>query len=126
MKRRGGPSVGKAVDLFRSVSRVPGRTPEHLDGIQRRNPSRERSQCPVSGSEGKIGIRSVGLSDEQIQPYRIVMLAPEAVLAVAKTVQRYGLAAPTKGRDERMLNRETLWRIPPSMQAQAILLPQRR
>jgi hypothetical protein len=67
-----------------------------------------------------------GLKLHQFQPYRMAMLLPELVIAVARTVEKYGLRHVPHGRTEPLFDRESLWRIPKNINVAAIPLPVRK
>ena len=72
-----------------------------------------------SGEEG-WGQRA-GLS-----AYRAIMLAPEAVLAVGKSLQEYGLNVEVHGREGPLLDPKTVWRIPDWVNVESLFPPPRK
>jgi hypothetical protein len=121
-KRRGGPSIGKAVDLVaaKASSRGAGKANlwkrwetykdvAHLVTAAAliRKEARKRSRHWSLGPSG--------LSMTQIIPFQMAMLMPDFVLAVAADFERYSLARPSKAGTGSGPDADTLWRIPPDI-----------
>ena len=54
------------------------------------------------------------------------MLAPEAVLAIGKSLQQYGLDVEVYGREDPLLDPNTLWRIPDWVNVETLPSPPRK
>jgi hypothetical protein len=67
-----------------------------------------------------------GIRLHQFQPYRMALLMPELVIAVALTIEKYGLEFVTHGRAVPLFDPETLWRIPADINVAPISLPVRK
>jgi hypothetical protein len=53
------------------------------------------------------------------------MLLPELVIAVAMSIERYGLGYVSYGRTEPLLSPKSLWRIPSLINVEPVELPAR-
>ena len=67
-----------------------------------------------------------GLKLEQLQPYRVAMLLPELVIAVAMSIERYGLEYLGHGQIDPLFSPKTLWRIPPDSNVEPVEFPARK
>ncbi len=131
--RRGGPSIGKAIELAAAQSKGWGTSKANLWESWKRYKdvahlvtaatiisadAHERAKVKPFGEFGP--------ASKQFQPFPIAMLLPDFVLAVAVFLQNYGLASIPHGREEPMLDPETLWRISPDMNVASIAPPVRK
>jgi hypothetical protein len=128
MKSRGGASVGKVIELITKNSRVKGRSPSTLWAIWEE--FKDVAHLVVAAflllHDAKTRCEREGWRlSTQLGPYGIIMKAPEAVLAVAKSFQEYGLGVAVHARDEPLLDPKTLWRIPDWVNVEALPLPLR-
>ena len=67
-----------------------------------------------------------GLRLHQFHPYRMAMLMPELVIAVAMTIEDYGLQQIAHRQAEPMFDPESLWRIPADFNLDPIAPPPRK
>jgi hypothetical protein len=126
MKRRGGASVGKVIELITKNSRVKGRSPSTVWAIwgEFKDVAHLVAATFLLLHEGKTQCGREGWRiSTQLGPYAVVMKAPEAVLAVAKSFQEYGLGVAVHARDEPLLDPKSLWRIPDWVNVEALPLP---
>jgi hypothetical protein len=132
-RRRGGSSIGKSIELTAAQSKAKGTSKANLWQSWRTYKdvahlvaaatiisadARERAKIKSFGA--------FGVASQQLQPFRIAMLLPDFVLSVALFLQNYGLANVPHGREEPMLDPETLWRIRPDMGVVAVPPPARK
>jgi hypothetical protein len=66
------------------------------------------------------------LSWSQFIPFQMTMLMPDLVLAVGLEFERVGLSAVPHGRTEPILDRATVWRIPPDISVAPLPPPTRK
>lgn len=66
-----------------------------------------------------------GLEPVQLQPYRIAMVVPEAIVALGRAYQDYGLSAQVYGQDEPPLTPADVWRIPDEINVESVNPPAR-
>jgi hypothetical protein len=128
---RGGPSIGKAIELA-AQSRSKGMgTNLWSRWAAYKDVAHLVTAATIICAEAHA-IANVkpfgefGLRRGQIQPLHIAMLLPDFVLSLALFLQDYGLANCPQARDEPMLDSETLWRIGPDMNVSAIPPPPRK
>ena len=67
-----------------------------------------------------------GLRLHQLQPYRMAMLLPELVLAVAMSIEEYGLGQIAHGQTEPMFDPKSLWCIPADINLAPVAPPARK
>jgi hypothetical protein len=132
-KRRGGPSIGKAITVVAATAESWGTGEANLWKLwstykdvahfvaaatlicaEARNRFRDRPLGPS------------GLSTTQIIPFQMALLMPDFVLAVAMEFERYGLGIASNARKEPALDPETLWRIPVDINVAPFPLPIRK
>src|SRR5262249_2889837 len=113
MKRRGGASVGKVVELITANSRIKGRSSATVWAIwaEFKDVAHLVTAAVLLLAEAKMRGEREGWG-AQLSAHRVVMLAPEAVLAVGKSLQQYGLDVEVHGREDPLFDPNTLWRIP--------------
>jgi hypothetical protein len=130
MKRRGGASVGKAIELIAVNSRVKGRSAASSWAFwsEFKDVAHLVAAAVLISYDAKTRCKREEwtLLTAQLQPYRVVMLAPDAVLAVGKWFQEYGLGLDVHGRDEPLFDPQTLWRIPDWINVERLPPPTRR
>jgi hypothetical protein len=128
MRRRGGASIRKAIDLKVAHSRSKGRS----------RPSQWRiwsefkdvahlvaaAMLLLGNAEAEMGTKTEW--SPPLSAYGVVILAPEAVLAVGKSWQGYGLGVVAHGRDDPLLDPETVWRIPDWINVEPLAPPARK
>src|SRR5262249_34511022 len=128
--RRGGASIGKAIELIAAQARVGGTSKANLwEAWQAYKDVAHlvaAATIITAGAHVRARARRVfGVPPGQLQPLVIAMLVPDLVLAVALGLQDYGLASVPHAREEPMLDPETLWRIRPNMNVSPIPPPVR-
>jgi hypothetical protein len=132
-RRRGGPSIGKAIELAAGQSRSRGMRKANL--WSRWAAYKDVAHlvtaatiiCVDARERAKVKpFGAFGLPRDQLQPLQIAMLLPDFVLSLALFLQNYGLANCPHARDEPMLDSETLWRIGPDMNIVEIAPPVRK
>jgi hypothetical protein len=79
-----------------------------------------------AGAQARHRQKPYGLAIHELQPYRMGMLLPDLVLAVALSIQEFGLKDVGGGHRQLMLDADTVWRIPPAMNVSAVPPPQRK
>jgi hypothetical protein len=61
-----------------------------------------------------------------LSAYRVVVLAPQAVLAIGKSLQEYGLDVEVHGREGPLFDPNTVWRIPDWINVEPLRPPARK
>jgi hypothetical protein len=132
-RRRGGPSIGKAVSIAAARVKARGARPANLWRAWEaykdvahlvtaatiiRADVRERAKVKAIGE--------FALPSGQLQPFHITMLMPDFVLSVALSLQEYGLKNIPQSREQPTLDPETLWRVPPDMNVMPLPPPVRQ
>jgi hypothetical protein len=129
-KARGGASVGKAISLIGAKARSKGTGAAKLWEIwsSYRDVAHLATAAVLVAGEVQTRHRAApfGLKLAQFQPYQMVMLLPDLVIAVAMTVQEYALEQVSHGRTEPLFNPETVWRIPSDINVAPIPFPERK
>ena len=115
-ERRGGASLGKAIALIDANAKSKGTGKAKLWEIWKtyKDVAHLVTAAVMVADEAQKRHRSApyGLKLHQFQPYRMAMLLPELVLAVAVSIEDYGLQQTAHGQTEPMFDRQSLWRIP--------------
>ena len=129
-KRRGGPSVGKAISLIAANAKSKGTGTAKLWEIWKtyKDVAHLVTAAVLVSAEARERHRKTpyGLKLHELQPYRMAMLMPELVLGEGITIQRYGLEAVTDARTEPLFDPESLWRIPEDINLMPLDLPPRK
>jgi hypothetical protein len=129
-RRRGGASVGKAIALIDTKARIKGTGAAKLWEIWKRYKDAAHLITAAVLVAAEVQTRNrqapYGIRLHQFQPYRMALLMPELVIAVALTIEKYGLEFVTQGRAEPLFDPETLWRIPTDINVAPIFLPVRK
>jgi hypothetical protein len=132
-RRRGGPSIGKAIELFAAQARSRGTGKANLwkAWTEYKDVAHLATAatiiCCEAHERAKVKpLGDFGLPRSQLRPFHIAMLLPDFVLSLALFWQNYGLEHYPQARDEPMLDPETLWRIPPAMNVSPIKPPVRK
>jgi hypothetical protein len=127
---RAGASVGKAIELIDANARSKGTGRAKLWEIWAayRDVAHLVTAAVLISADVQIRHRAApyGLKLHQFQPYRMAMLLPELVIAIARTIEKYGLQHVPHGRTEPLFDRKLFWRIPKNIKVAAIPLPVRR
>jgi hypothetical protein len=129
-KVRSGASVGKAISLISARAKSKGTGTAQLWKIwstYRDVAHLATAAVLVSGDvQTRHRTSPYGLKLAQFQPYHMAMLIPELVIAVAITVQNYGLEQIPHARTEPLFDPEAVWRIPADINVVPLLLPERK
>jgi hypothetical protein len=129
MKSRGGASVGKVIELITNNSCVKGRSAATLwaTWTEFKDVAHLVTAAILLLADAKVrGGREGWGQPSRLSAYRVVMLVPEAVLAVGKSLQQYGLDVEVHGREDPLLDPETVWRIPDWIKIEALPPPPRK
>ena len=118
-QRRGGVSIGKSISLVAANAKSAGTGTAKLWEIWKayKDVAHLVTAAVLIAGEAQMRHRRApyGLKLTELQPYRMAMLLPDLVMAVAMTIESYGLKSVGHGRNEPMLDPESLWRIPPEI-----------
>jgi hypothetical protein len=127
MRRRGGASIRKVIDLKAAQSRSKGRSTASSWRVwtEFKDVVHLVAAAVLLLTEAKMRIERERWP-AQLSAYRIVMLAPEALLAVGKFFEQYGLEVEVHGRDDPLFDPETIWRIPDWINVEPVPPPQRK
>jgi hypothetical protein len=131
-KRRGGPSVGKAIEVVHAFVKSRGARKSNLwrcwedykdvahlvtaANVLALN-ARDWAKIRAIGKHGPLSNR--------LQPFQVTLLMPDFVIALALSLQEYGLNHIAEGSEEPMLNPHTLWRIAPDINVVPVQPPPR-
>ncbi len=131
--RRGGPSIGKAIELAAAQSKGRGTGKANLwDRWTRyKDVAHLVTAATIISADAYERAKvkpfgKYGLAREQLQPFPIAMLLPDFVLSVALFLQDYGLTNVPHAREEPMLDPDTLWRIRPDINVEPLAPPARK
>jgi hypothetical protein len=131
--RRGGPSVGKAIELLARQSKTMGAGKANLWKVWKKYKDVAHLVAATTiitadaHERAKLKpLADFGLAWDQLQPLPIAMLMPDFVLSVGLFWQKYGLKTVPHARQKPMLDPETLWRIKPDMNVSPIAPPARK
>ena len=118
-KRRGGPSIGKAVTLVEARAKSRGTGAATLWHVWKKykDVAHLVTAATLICAEARIRFCNEpfgpsGISSDQFGPFQMVMMMPDLILAVALEFERLGLNHVPYGRTEPILDPETLWCIP--------------
>jgi hypothetical protein len=129
-KARGGASVGKAISLISAKAKSKGTSAAKLWEIWSRYRDVAHLATAAMLVAGDVQMRHrtapYGLKLAQFQPYHMAMLIPELVIAVAMTVENYGLEQISHARTGPLFDPETVWRIPTDVNVAPLPLPERK
>jgi hypothetical protein len=129
-QRRGGASVGKAISLIAANAKSKGTGSAKLweNWTTYKDVAHVVTAALLVSAEAQTRHRKApyGLKLQQLQPYRIAMLVPELVIAIAMSIEGYGLKCVSSSRTDPLFNPESLWRIPPDINVTPIELPTRK
>ncbi len=131
-ERRGGPSVGKAIELAQGRIKSRGARKSNLwrAWSDYKDVAHLVTAATIIASHARrlATIAPIGHVEpwsNQLQPLRITLLMPDFVLALALSLQEYGLSHVAKGIEEPMLDPETLWRVPADINVKPVQAPVR-
>jgi hypothetical protein len=129
-ERRGGPSVGKAIFLVDAIAKSKGTAAAKLWEIWKtyKDVAHLVAAAVLVSAEAQTRHRAApyGLRLQQLQPFRMAMLVPELVIAVAMSFEDHGLHAIAQGSTESMFDPEALWCIPPDINVAPLPPPPRK
>jgi hypothetical protein len=129
-QRRGGTSLGKAIALIAANAKSKGTGTAKLWEIWKtyKDVAHIVTAAVLVAAEAQTRHRSTpyGLKLHQLQPYRMAMLLPELVLAVALSIEDYGLQQTAHGQTEPMFDPQSLLRISPDINLTALEPPIRK
>jgi len=118
-ERRGGPSIGKAIELVDAKAKSRGTGAATLWQYWKTYKDVAHLVTAATLICFEARFRSshepfgqFGLSSDQLGPLQMVLLLPDLVLAVALEFERYGLSQIPYARTEPALDPKTVWRIP--------------
>ncbi len=118
-KKRGGPSIGKAIALVESKAKSRGTRAANLWKRWKRYKDVAHLATAAVLISAETRTRSAGqsfepfgLRSDQLGPFQMVMMMPDLVLAVALDFQQRGLNHIPYAQTEPVLNPQTLWHIP--------------
>jgi hypothetical protein len=124
---RAGASVGKAISLISANAKSKGTRAAKLWEIWAtyKDVAHLITAAVLVSAEVQTRHRRApfGLRLHQFQPYRMAMLLPELAIAVAMTIEKYGLESIPYGRMKPLFNPESLWRIPLDINVAPLTLP---
>lgn len=130
---RGGPSIGKAIELVADLSKAKGTSKANLWAAwaNYKNVAHLITAAIIITADARERAKikpfhECGLTVDQLHPVLIAMLLPEFVLSVGLFLQDYGLEAVPHACDEPMFDSKTLLRIPSNLNITAIAPPVRK
>ncbi len=129
-RARAGASVGKAISLISANAKSKGTGAAKLWEIWAtyKDVAHLITAAALVSGEAQTRHRKApfGLRLHQFQPYRMAMLLPELVIAVAMTIEKYGLGSIPYGRMKPLFDPKSLWRIPAGINVTPLPLPSRK
>jgi len=132
-KRRGGPSIGKAIEVAARSIRAMGAHPanlwrawkEYKDVAHLVTAATILSLDALERAKVKP-FGEFGLDADRLGPFTIAMMMPDFVLSLALSFQDHGLSSTLQSRVQPTLDPENLWRIAPEMNVVAVPPPVRK
>lgn len=132
-KPRGGPSLGKAIEVAHARIKSRGarksnlwRVWEAYKDVAHLIASATIIAGNARGWAEREPIGKRGPLSDRLQPFHITLLMPDFVIALALSLQEYGLSQVAQGREAAMLDAETLWRIPLDINVVPVQPPERK
>ena len=128
-KRRGGPSVGKAI--FLGSQRIEARgtgSAKMWEGWSKYKDAGHLVAAVITvcaDMQRRNRQKPLGVGSQDLLPIRVACLVPELIIGVGLHYQEYGLKCLSMGGTEPMFNPETLWRIPEDIGIERVLPPGR-
>jgi hypothetical protein len=132
-KRRGGPSIGKAIAVAAGSIRAKG---AHAANLWRawkeyKDVAHLVTAATIISAEARQRAKvkpfgDFGVDSDRLLPFTIAMKMPDFVLSLALSLQKYGLNSTPQSREEPMLDPDILWRIPSDMKMVAVPPPVRK
>jgi hypothetical protein len=131
--RRGGPSLGKAITLVEAnaKSRGTGQATLWKDWSTYRDVAHLVTAATLISAEARTRYRNQpfepsGLWFDQFIPFKMALLMPDLILAVALEFQRLGLSVGPHAHSQPPLDPETLWHIPTDINVAPLRPPARK
>jgi hypothetical protein len=132
-KRRGGPSIGKAITLVEANAKHRGTGAANLWQLWERYKDVAHLStaatliCAEARTRtGNEPFGRFGLELDQFGPFQMTMLMPDLVLAVALDFEQRGLSHIPHARTEPVFDPKTLWRIPENINVAPLAPPVRK
>jgi hypothetical protein len=129
-KRRGGPSIGKAIAIAAGSIRAKG---AHTANLWRawkeyKDVAHLVTAATIISAEARQRAKvkpfgDFGVDSDRFLPFTIAMKMPDFVLSLALSLRKYGLNCIPQSREEPMLDPETLWHIAPDLNVVAVPPP---
>src|SRR5258708_8590562 len=121
-RRRGGPSIGKAIEVAARSIRAKGAHPANLWRAWKEYKdvahlvTAATITCADARQRAKVkSFGDFGLDAERLGTFTIAMMMPDFVLSLGLSFQDYGLNSTPHSRKHPMLDPANLCRIPPEM-----------
>jgi hypothetical protein len=128
-RRRGGPSLAKSISLIAAKAKSKGTGTAKLWEIWKayKDVAHLVTAAVMVAAEAQTRHRKAphGLRLHQLQPYRMAMLLPELVLAVAMSIEEYGLGQVAHGQIEPMFDPKSVWCVPADVNLAPVAPPAR-
>jgi hypothetical protein len=131
-QRRGGPSVGKAIEVAACSIQARGASPANLWQVwaEYKDVAHLVTAATILSLDARrrANIQSFsefGVDAERLGPFIIAMMMPDFVLSLALSFQEYGLTSIPQSREEPVLDPDKLWRIAADMNVVALPPPVR-
>src|SRR5260370_641097 len=121
-RRRGGPSIGKAIEVAARSIRAKGAHPANLWRAWKEYKDLAHLVtaatiiCADARPRAKFkSFLDFRLDAERLGPFTIAMMMPDFVVSLGLSFQEYGLNSIAQSREQPMLDPQNLWRIAPEM-----------
>jgi hypothetical protein len=129
-ERRGGPSIGKTIAIAAGSIRAKGAHQANLwrAWAEYKDVAHLVTAATIicDDARQRAKVKPFGGFELDLPPFTIAMMMPDFVLALALSLQEYGLNSISQSREEPMLDRETVWRIPSDVNVVAVPPPVRK
>lgn len=129
-EKRGGASLGKAIHVVANKATSKGTGAARLWAIWKAHKDVAHlvtAAVMIAADIKELHKRSpLDVTLQHMLPLRVVLLMPELVIAVAMTIERYGLDYRRDGEPDPLFDPETLWRIPEDISVKQLPLPERK
>jgi hypothetical protein len=129
-KRRGGPSIGKAIAIAAGSIRAKGARQANLwrAWVEYKDVAHLVTAATIicDDARQRTKVKPFGGFELDLLPFTVAMMMPDFVLSLALSFQAYGLNNIPQSREEPMLDPETVWRLPLDMNVVAVPPPIRR
>jgi hypothetical protein len=132
-RRRGGPSIGKAITLGAVIAKSQGTSAASFWKMWStyKDVAHLVTAASLIAEEARTmnerkPFGSCGLPSNQLGQFVLTMLMPDLVIAVALSFEHLGLSFMPQGLEEPTLDRKTLWCIPHNINVVPLEPPVRR